>query len=225
MKSPASDVMFPPRPTALAHQILGGMLGEGDWVVDATAGNGHDTQFLAECVGETGRVFALDIQAAAIAAARTRVGGAANVEFFQKSHAFMEENVPQASITAVMFNLGYLPGEDHEITTDAAGTLAALDAAARLLKQPGGILSIICYPGHPAGKLEAEAVEMWLADRAETGWRIAKYAAIHTRRAAPFLLVARRHLDCLQPAAALGPRSLLLPARVGESCRRDANTP
>ncbi len=39
--------------------------GEGDIVIDATMGNGHDTQFLAELVGENGHVYAFDIQESA----------------------------------------------------------------------------------------------------------------------------------------------------------------
>ena len=42
---------FPPRSTRLAQQIVGELLREGDVAIDATAGNGHDTQFLAGCVG------------------------------------------------------------------------------------------------------------------------------------------------------------------------------
>ncbi len=188
------EMMFPPRPTALVHQILAGFLREGDWVIDATAGNGHDTHFLAGAVGSSGRVLAFDVQQAAIAAARARMvqaGMAARVDFFQESHARMEKHASRACIAAVLFNLGYLPGEDHALTTTAAETIVALDAAVRVLKCPGGVISVVCYPGHAAGLQEANAVEGWMAERANTGWRVAKYGAIHTRRPAPFLLLAQ----------------------------------
>ena len=67
--------------------------------------------------------------------------------------------------------------------------LVALEAAVRLIKL-GGALSVICYPGHPAGAAEAEAVERWLTAQAADGWRIARYGAVGTRRPAPFLLLA-----------------------------------
>ena len=35
---------------------------KGDYAVDATLGNGHDTCFLAEIVGDSGKVFGFDIQ-------------------------------------------------------------------------------------------------------------------------------------------------------------------
>jgi len=200
MSPSESEAMFPPRPTALVHQILAGLLHEGDWVIDATAGNGHDTHFLAECVGSSGRVLAFDVQPAAIAASRLRImraGLAERVEFFQESHTQIERHIPQACVAAVLFNLGYLPGEDHALTTEATDTLAALEAAVRVLKNPGGVISVICYPGHPAGLIEAEAVEAWMAKQATHGWRVAKYGAIHTRRPAPFLLLARNATNYL----------------------------
>ena len=38
----------------------------GDTAVDFTMGNGNDTLFLSETVGESGRVYAFDIQAGAL---------------------------------------------------------------------------------------------------------------------------------------------------------------
>jgi ubiquinone/menaquinone biosynthesis C-methylase UbiE len=189
MSSTDSDPLFPPRPTALAQEILRPVIRPGDLVIDATAGNGHDTLFLAERVGPSGRVLAFDVQEAALASARARVGETRRVEFFHESHANMEAHAAAESVAVIMFNLGYLPGEDHELTTQSAGTLLALEAAVRLIK-PGGALSVICYPGHPAGAAEAEAVECWLTAQAANGWRIARYGALGTRRPAPFLLLA-----------------------------------
>lgn len=161
-------------------------------MIDATAGNGYDTIFLAECVGETGCVLAFDVQEAAILSARTRVADAGyseRVGFFQESHEWLDRHVADGSVAAVMFNLGYLPGADHELTTDGTVTLVALEKSGRALK-PGGVLSVICYPGHPAGAAEAVAVETWLSVRASEGWRVVKYGALATRRPAPFLLLA-----------------------------------
>lgn len=188
------ESQIPPRPTTLARTLLRGVIQPGDLVIDATAGNGHDTHFLAECVGPHGSVLAFDIQENAIHATRGRLeqaGLASRVHLYQISHARMAAHAAPESVSAVMFNLGYLPGDDHQLTTEAAETLAAIDAATGLL-QPGGVLSIVCYPGHPAGAIEAAEVETWLATLAFSGWRIAKYAMLGTARPAPFLLFARK---------------------------------
>ena len=189
-----ADTQFPPRPTVLAQDLLRPMIRPGDLVIDATAGNGHDTIFLAECAGEAGRVLAFDVQDAALASARQRVesaGFAMRVEFFHESHAGMGNHASAGSVAAIMFNLGYLPGEDHDLTTEVDETIAALESAARLLRN-GGVLSVVCYPGHPAGAIEATAVENWMNDLAPGGWRTARYSAVGTLRPAPFLLITRK---------------------------------
>jgi tRNA1(Val) A37 N6-methylase TrmN6 len=186
--------MLPPRPTELAHHLVCQALCVGDLAIDATAGNGHDTLMLAERVGESGRVLAFDVQAAAIEAARARIAAAgfeSRVDFHHASHARMAEFAAPEAAAAVMFNLGYLPGGDHHLTTDSSETLRALEAAATCLK-PGGILTVVCYPGHPAGAVEASAVENWLQARCSDGWRLAKYVMLGTRDPAPFLLTASR---------------------------------
>lgn len=186
-----------PRPTQLVHAILRDVIRSGDTVVDATAGHGHDTVFLAECVGPSGRVLAFDLQEQAIRSAHARVTAAglvARVTFHHASHARMAEHVPVCSLSAVMFNLGYLPGDNHEVTTTASETLAALAVATQLLKS-GGVLAVVCYPGHPAGEEEALKVEEYFARLAGHGWQLAKYAMLGTRRPAPFLLLARQGAD------------------------------
>lgn len=189
-----APISFPPRPTTLAWILLREMISPGDTVIDATAGNGHDTVFLAECVGASGKVLAFDIQEAAIDSTSMRVrehGFEKRVTLHHRSHECLSEFTEPGSVAAIMFNLGYLPGEDHHITTQSAGTLRALESAALVLKS-GGSLSIICYPGHEAGASESQVVENWLTAKTREGWRVANYALRGTLRPAPFLLIARK---------------------------------
>ena len=184
------ESQLPPRPTVLAQRLVAEVLEEGDLAIDATAGNGHDTVFLAGRVGSGGRVLSFDVQAAAVAAARARVVAAGldqRVRFHQQSHALLAEHAAPGSVAAVMFNLGYLPGRDHAVTTTTAVTLVGLAGAVAVLK-PGGVLAVVCYPGHDEGAREAAAVEDWFADLTNAGWRVVRYGAIGTRRPAPVLL-------------------------------------
>jgi predicted methyltransferase len=188
--------MIPPeRPTVEAHRAVAAVLRPGDRAIDATAGNGHDTLFLAGLVGESGRVTAFDVQAEAITAARARVaaaGLAERVEFVHASHASLPDHVAPGSVAAVMFNLGYFPGGDHAVITRAAETLAALDAALVALK-PGGILTVVCYPGHPGGDEESAAVLGWVEARDAAAFSTAVSRRTGTRRPSPFLVrVSRR---------------------------------
>ncbi len=174
------------RPTAQAHEEVAAVLRPGDVAVDATAGNGHDTCFLAGRVGPAGRVVAFDIQPEALAATRQRLGEAGladRVELFEESHAAMARRVAPG-VGAVMFNLGYLPGGDHGLITRTQETLAALESAAGLLRS-GGVLTVVCYPGHSGGDEEAAAVVGWARGR---GGEVFPQA----RDGAPFLVVLRR---------------------------------
>lgn len=163
--------------TQIAHELIRRQVAAlqapaspGLFAIDATAGNGHDTLFLAELVGPTGRIWAVDIQADAIARTQQRVGEWIDrVELRVADHANLKSIVPvemQGRISIVMFNLGYLPGGEKSVITRTDSTLAALDAAIELLKTDG-LLSVIAYPGHPGGDQEAVAVADWITARAE----------------------------------------------------------
>ena len=56
-------------------------LREGDIAVDFTMGNGYDTEFLSRTVGESGRVYAFDIQAQAVESTAKRLGKKRQPEF------------------------------------------------------------------------------------------------------------------------------------------------
>lgn len=165
------------RLTGIAHREVGAVVRPGDLAIDATAGNGHDTLFLAGRIGPTGRVFALDIQAEALEHTRRRLaaaGLASQVTLIHLGHERLCTAVPQAvrgRIAAVMFNLGYLPGSDKRCMTGVDTTLAALDQAAACLR-PGGILSVIAYRGHAGGRAETVAVQQWIRHHPELATRL-----------------------------------------------------
>ena len=144
---------------------------EGDLAIDATAGNGHDVAFLAEQVGSSGMVYAFDLQKDAIEATRKLLSekGLENVELHQCGHERMDEVLPpeiMGQVTAVTFNLGYLPGGDKSVITQTATTRLALRAAMVSLR-PGGLLVLVAYRGHPGGPEECDAVRDELSSLTE----------------------------------------------------------
>ena len=143
----------------LAADVMRRALRPGDIAVDATMGNGHDTLFLAELVGETGRVYAFDVQEQALANTRERLeqaGLSHRATLLLAGHETMAAHVPPG-VQAIMFNLGWLPGAAHGVTTRTQTTLRAVDAACALLL-PGGVLTVCIYPGHEEGERELEAL-------------------------------------------------------------------
>jgi 16S rRNA C1402 N4-methylase RsmH len=133
-------------------------LGEGEVAVDFTMGNGNDTLFLSRTVGESGRVYAFDIQEAALESTRARLvseGAPENYTLICASHHRVKEFVGEP-IKAGMFNLGYLPGSGKKaVTTLRETTMPAVEAAIELLA-PDGVLIVAIYPGHEEGALEGD---------------------------------------------------------------------
>ncbi|MFP4130975.1 MAG: class I SAM-dependent methyltransferase [Thiohalospira sp.] len=154
------------RLTAHVHQRLGALLVPGAPGLDATAGAGHDTLFLARALAP-GPVHALDIQPAALERTRARLAAAdagENVTLHHASHSEPDRVLPAAlrgRFAVALFNLGYLPGRPDGPTTEPVATLAALEAVSAWLA-PEGLLSVVAYRGHPGGQAEAEAVGRWL---------------------------------------------------------------
>lgn len=137
----------------------------GDVAVDCTMGNGNDTAFLSESVGETGRVYAFDIQEAAIKSTRAHLatlGCPENYTLIHASHHRILEFVKE-SPKAVMFNLGYLPGSGKkQVTTLRETTMEAVRGALSILASDG-ILLVAVYPGHEEGRLEGEMLGEYFA--------------------------------------------------------------
>lgn len=144
---------------SISHEIVSNCLSEGDISVDATAGNGNDTIFMAKLVGEKGRVYSFDIQERAIETTREKLiknNFEGRVTIIKDGHQFMDKYVP-FGIKVVMFNLGYLPGGNHFIATKPENTIAAIEKSLKLL-QTGGIVMMVIYYGGDSGFVEKDAV-------------------------------------------------------------------
>lgn len=181
------------RLTKLAHERIASILKPGETAIDATAGNGQDTCFLCSTVGPAGRVFALDIQQTALEQTADRLAqqGCFQCELICCDHGLLQEVIPEQQhnqVGAIMFNLGYLPGGDHALITQPASTLAAVKAAVNFLR-PGGIMTIVAYPGHPGGAEEANAINHWMNQLAETDFHSEVVLARSQAETAPRLMM------------------------------------
>lgn len=177
----------------LAADVLRAALTPGDAAVDATMGNGHDTLFLCQLVGEGGRVYAFDVQAQAVENTRIRLqaaGVAQRAQLFCRGHEHMAEHVA-GPVQAVVFNLGWLPGGDHAVTTHWETTRTAVDSALSLLA-PWGVLVICAYPGHPEGDRERHALIDWLAQLPPQRYNVLEQKFLNAGSGAPECFVIQK---------------------------------
>jgi len=149
-------------PIDLAHKLWKELLTENDLVIDATCGNGKDSLFLAQTLESlNGTLFCIDIQEKAIENTRDlfnkELSSSTQVQFFKQSHETLPEIPSHLSLKLIVFNLGYLPSGDKTITTQVASTLQSVSSSLEILAS-GGMISITCYPGHPEGEKEQEAL-------------------------------------------------------------------
>lgn len=146
------------------HEFLAARLPRGGTFVDATCGNGHDTEFLCRLAGPTGRVLALDIQPQAVQNTNARLAAAGLDGIghaIQHDHADLAALMEPGTVDCVMFNFGWLPGAEHSIHSEAEGSVPALRAALSLLR-PGGVLAAVLYSGKVIGNREKEAALAFL---------------------------------------------------------------
>lgn len=146
------------------HKILAENITEGDICIDATAGRGGDTLFLAELVGDSGHVTAFDIQQDAVDSTRSLIeehGLSNRVDVLLQSHSEMDEHFDEGSVSAITFNFGWLPRGDHNIFTNKTTSIAAIEKGLRLLKS-GGIMTLIIYYGRETGFEERDALLEYL---------------------------------------------------------------
>jgi len=159
------------------------------FAVDATCGNGHDTAFLLGLGFE--QVIAFDIQQSALDVSKQKLIELklSNAKLILDSHANMAAYIKQP-IDCAMFNFGYLPSTnknpaDKSITTQASSSIVAIDAALGLLSEQG-LITLLCYPGHPAGSIETEAIKNYLSDL-DDKWQANTHLASSPKPTAPIL--------------------------------------
>ena len=148
----------------LSHDMLERVVKKGDTVVDATCGKGNDTVFLAKLVKDTGKVYAFDIQQKAIDITRHALEDNNLSEWVKlvcDGHQNMDLYVKE-DVSAVIFNLGYLPTGDHSIATTPQTTILALKKALNILKI-NGLIVMVVYSGGDTGFCEKDSVLEFVA--------------------------------------------------------------
>ena len=178
--------------------LLDAVLQEGDIAIDATIGNGHDTVFLARKVGKRGNVYGFDIQREAIEKTKARLkeqGLLERVTLYQTSHHHLIDTIPiqkHGLIKAAVFNLGYLPRGNKAIVTKGKTTIAAVKQLLQIL-QPGGLIVLVVYHGHPEGKKERDELLEFVQTIEQSKASVLRYQFMNQRNDPPFILAIEKN--------------------------------
>lgn len=174
-----------------SHEYIKTVVKSGDIVIDATAGNGNDTLMLAKLVGEQGKVYSFDIQEKAINNTYKKLldeGVLDRVTLIKDGHQNVDIHVTEKGrIKAVMFNLGYLPGGDHSISTKPDTTIQAIEKSMNLI-MTGGLISIVVYYGGDTGFEEKDKVMQFVESINAKEFVVMKTSYVNQINCPPFLI-------------------------------------
>jgi hypothetical protein len=179
----------------LSHTLWSQVIRKGDLVIDATCGNGFDSVVLSNMTlsVDSGRLYCLDIQAQAIKQTKeklirsnTNESVLNRVKLIQCNHEKFPLEIGVQTVSAIVYNLGYLPGTSLDgsdrLTTTAECTIQSFRSALPLLRH-GGILTAIAYRGHEGGAKETEECIQFFAALDKTIWRVHSHSALNSQMA------------------------------------------
>lgn len=174
-----------------AKKLLKEKIDKNSIVIDATAGNGHDTLFLAKSAAK--QVYAFDVQDIAIENTKKLLEEndlLNKVQVIKDGHQNFDAYVSE-KIKAVVFNLGYLPNADHSVTTLGQTTKLALEKMLEVL-EVGGLIVMVVYWGHENGKLEKNIIEEYTSSLDQKYYQVLSYRFINQINNAPFILAIEK---------------------------------
>ena len=86
-----------------------------------------------------------------------------------------------------IFNLGYLPGSDKTIKTNATTTLNAINNLLPKMNVENMLIIICLYVGHPEGLTESIIIDEYLRKLPSSRYLVSKYQN-YNRPTSPYLL-------------------------------------
>ena len=189
------------RSVNIARVFISQKVKEGDTVVDATAGNGNDTLFLAQSVGASGKVYSFDVQSQAIDNTKKLLdenGLSGNVTLIQDGHENLDSYIKEG-IKVVVFNLGYLPGSDKSVSTNPKNTITAIGKALPLLVN-GGAIFLAIYYGEPTGPEEKDRVLEFTSNLDQQQYNVSYLSLINQANNPPSLLSIEKREKAVKSA-------------------------
>lgn len=136
--------------TQIGHLILNNYINKDTILLDMTLGNGYDSLYF---INKVKHIYAFDIQQIAINNSKILLKDYTNITYILDNHSNIDKY--NISYDYALYNLGYLPKYNKDITTNYIDTLKSISYL--INNNIKGIL-ITIYPGHKQGLLEEEYI-------------------------------------------------------------------
>ena len=169
----------------ISHFIIDKFLDNKGIAIDCTLGNGHDTDFLSE---NFNKVYSFDIQK--VACDNYNIKNKENVNVIHDSHHLLKEYIDE-SVDCIMYNLGFLPGHNKDITTMHETSLASIKVGLDLMKS-GAIMTIAIYRGHNEGKKEETCILPYVSSLDKSKYGVMLHSFMNRNDISPVLVVIEK---------------------------------
>ncbi|MDU5107860.1 MULTISPECIES: class I SAM-dependent methyltransferase [unclassified Clostridium] len=169
----------------LSHYIIRDFVENKNVAIDGTLGNGFDTDFLSSLFH---KVYSFDIQKEACENYIKKNNE--NVNIINDSHHLLKNYVDEP-VDCIMYNLGFLPGGNKEITTLHETSLESIKAGLDILNS-GGIMTICIYRGHYEGKIEETCILDYLKDLPKNQFGVMIQSYLNRQNISPILVIVEK---------------------------------
>lgn len=169
----------------LSHHIIDSYIHNKNIAIDATLGNGYDSDFLS---AKFNKVISFDIQEKPCEYYKSKKNS--NVEVINDSHDRFDKYV-NSNVDCIVYNLGFLPGGDKNITTTYSSTLKSIEIGLEILNNEG-LMLITSYRGHEEGNKEYSMLNEYLLSLPKNKYAVMKHEIINRTNKSPLLFVVEK---------------------------------
>ena len=170
----------------IAHDYLLENNHKENIAIDFTCGSGNDSLVMCKNMKY---VYSYDIQEEPIKEAKELCKEYRNINFYCKSHLYFDEDV--TSFDRGIFNLGYYPKGDKNITTNYKEVIQTIEKALMHLNSLGRIV-VVCYPGFESGFIESQKIEEYVHELSSKKYDVFKFQLMN-RKNAPYIICIDKH--------------------------------
>ncbi|WP_047999355.1 class I SAM-dependent methyltransferase [Lactiplantibacillus herbarum] len=165
------------------------VINPGDYVIDATVGNGHDTVYLAKLVGPNGHVDGFASQPAAITVTRDILAAdhlTKQVTLWQTGYDQIDTSVAaDQPIKCAVFNLSNQLDDDEKLVTKPSTTLAAIQAVKNRLTTNGLIIILTDAD-------TAQTIHNYTKNLDQHQYQVLQYQFVNQAQVSPCLLAIQK---------------------------------